>query len=287
MKLKTIATLFALLLASGVGCGQQNPESTGAPSAPQSQATAPQTPAPTAETPAAEQAASTGETVQEGAENASASTADAANILLAQAVTGPKTEPSSRWKAGTHYTEIKPAQPTGGSPDKVQVTEIFWYGCPHCYSLEPYLQSWMPKKAPYIHFNRVPVIWGPVHKLHAQLYYTLIALNREDLHIVAFRESQVGDHLIGRDIPDTERVQRAFAKRQGIEEEAFTKAYNSKEVADNVARAQEITLRYKIEDVPRAVINGKYMVDITSAGGQSNLIAIINDLAASEHNKKD
>ena len=40
------------------------------------------------------------------------------------------------------YELLEPAVPTG-SADKIEVVEIFWYGCPHCYSLEPYLEKWL------------------------------------------------------------------------------------------------------------------------------------------------
>ena len=51
---------------------------------------------------------------------------------------------------------------------KVEVVEVFWLGCPHCYALEPYIQSWLKNKPAYIEFVRVPVMWGPVHRAHAQ-----------------------------------------------------------------------------------------------------------------------
>lgn len=288
MQLKTVGALLALLLASGIGCGQQNTETAPTPSATQATAPEPQpaaeVPAKTTESPAEQESVAAGETVQE---SASASSADTANILLAEAVTPAKTNPASRWKEGVNYTLMKPAQPNTVGPDKVEVTEIFWYGCPHCYALEPYLQNWLQKKASYIQFNRIPVTWGPVHQLHARLYYTLLELKREDLHVAAFRESQVGDHLIGRDVADTERVQRAFAKRQGIDGDAFSKAYHSDEVAERVAKAVEFVIRYKIDNVPRIAINGKYLTDVTMAGGSpSQLLSLINDLAASEHKKE-
>src|SRR6266852_5061427 len=64
------------------------------------------------------------------------------------------------------------------SPGKVEVVEVFWLGCPHCYALEPFIQTWLKTKPAYIDFVRVPVMWGPVHRAHARLFYTLQALNR-------------------------------------------------------------------------------------------------------------
>ena len=76
----------------------------------------------------------------------------------------------------------RPASPAG----KVEVNEVFWYGCGHCYALDPALESWKAEKPAYVEFVRVPVIWGPMHRQHAKLYYTLQALRRPDLHSKVF-----------------------------------------------------------------------------------------------------
>ena len=94
--------------------------------------------------------------------------------------------PSGKWKPGVNYDPLVPAQPTNVSPGKVEVVEVFWLGCPHCYALEPFIQSWLKSKPAYIDFVRVPVMWGPVHRAHARLFYALQALNRSDLFEKAF-----------------------------------------------------------------------------------------------------
>ncbi len=74
-----------------------------------------------------------------------------------------------------------------------------------------------------------------------------------------------------------------FAKENGIDPEAFRKAYNSFAVNADLQRAEEIMQRYKVEGVPLVVINGKYITDVGKAGSHEQLIAEINDLAAGEH----
>ena len=66
------------------------------------------------------------------------------------------------------------------------MNEVFWYGCGHCYALDPTLENWRETKAKYIDFQRIPVIWGPPHRQHAKLFYTLQALGRGDLHAKVF-----------------------------------------------------------------------------------------------------
>lgn len=193
--------------------------------------------------------------------------------------------PAGRWVAGQHYRPLVPAQPTNVSPGKVEVVEVFWYGCPHCYALEPFVTSWLKNQPAGIEFVRIPVIWGPVHRAHAQLFYTLQALGKLDaLHQKAFEEIQRNGKPLAANGDDAEtlRQQVAFAKANGISESDYTKAFQSFTVQTKLQQAADLTRRYKVEGVPLIVINGKYVSDVGMAGGQANLISLINDLAASE-----
>src|SRR5512139_3508552 len=89
-------------------------------------------------------------------------------------------DPLSKWRAGKNYRLVENPQPPTVAAGKVEVSEVFWYGCSHCFALDPVLENWQTKKPAFIEFVRVPVIWGPVHRQHAKLYYTLQALHRLD-----------------------------------------------------------------------------------------------------------
>jgi protein dithiol oxidoreductase (disulfide-forming) len=191
--------------------------------------------------------------------------------------------PASKWKPGVNYKPIVPAQTTGAEPGQVEVTEIFWLGCGHCYALEPYLQTWKKNKADYIKFVQVPVMWGPAHRAHAKLFYTLEALGKGELAGKAFEEiHKNGNMLIANDDAQSLKMQLAFAKANGISEADFTREYNGFGVNTKLQRAEELTRRYKVEGVPLVIVNGKYQTDVGMAGGHNELIQVINDLAASE-----
>lgn len=194
--------------------------------------------------------------------------------------------PAGRWKAGVNYDPLVPAQPTTVGPGKVEIVEVFWLGCPHCAALEPYIQSWLKNKPAYVEFVRVPVMWGPAHRAHAHLFYALVALNRQDLVQKAFDAIQ-NQHqmLLGQSEDETLKAQQAFAKENGVSAEDYAKAYNSFTVNSNLQRAEQLTQRYHVEGVPLIVINGKFTTDVAKAGSQSNLIQVINDLAAAEHKR--
>lgn len=192
--------------------------------------------------------------------------------------------PGGKWKPGVNYDPIVPAQPTNVSPGKIEVVEVFWLGCPHCYALEPYVQKWLKNKPAYIEFVRVPVMWGPAHRAHARLFYTLQALNRPDLFERAFDAIQTAHQpLIAQSDDETLKLQEAFAQANGVNPDDYAKAYNSFSVNSNLQRAEELTQRYQVQGVPLVVVDGKYSTDVAKAGGPEELIHLIDDLAATEH----
>jgi thiol:disulfide interchange protein DsbA len=282
--MKRGARIPALLLLAGLAACSREP-APAAPEAPPPPAAAPA--AATSASPATPALATpAGESNAVDAEPADKSSAARERVgPLPEAVQ----QPAGRWQAGTHYRVVSPAQPTDVGTGKVEVIELFWYACPHCFALEPYVESWQKKKPAYVELVRVPVMWGPIHRAHAQLYYTLKALGK--LNTLNERAFQDIHHLVEQqqlplvapsDAAETLRMMTNWAKTNGIGTKDFTDAWNSFSVSKDLQSAEEITRRYKVEGVPLVVINGKYISDIGMTGGQANLISLIEDLAATE-----
>ena len=189
---------------------------------------------------------------------------------------------STRWEPGTHYDLLAVPQPTSVGRDKVEVIEIFWYGCSHCFSLDPALENWKQQKPAYIEFIRVPVIWSsPSHTQHARLYFTLQALDRLDLHPKVFEAIHRGGKLLAAPTDDAARAQQmAFLKEHGVSEQDFNNAYDSAAVKTNLRRAAHATEAYAAGSVPLIVVNGRYVTNVSQAGGTSQLLALIDDLAS-------
>ncbi len=193
--------------------------------------------------------------------------------------------PPGKWQPGVNYTVLVPAQPTSVAPGKVEVMEVFWLACPHCYALEPFLQGWLKNKPPYVEFVRVPVIWQPLHRAHAHLFYTLQALGRNDLIAKAF-ETIAQQHVLlasqEGDEDESLKLAQKFATDNGVSADDFTKAWNSFTVNADMRRAEDLTGRYHVESVPFIIVNGKYTTDVGRAGGEAKLIELIGDLSAAE-----
>ena len=212
-----------------------------------------------------------------------ASTVAAATSTASAAATS-----GTQWQDGVNYTRTVPAQPTNVPAGQVEVLEFFWYACPHCYALEPTVQTWLKSKAAYITFTRVPVEWNEGHRSLAHLFYALEAMGKlNDVHGEIFKEIQVnGDPLIGPDpnnVAAAERIQVSFIKKLGLSDADFEKAYQDMNVQTAMQRADQLVERYRVTAVPTFVVNGKYTTDVTMAGGPEKLMSLLSDLAAQEH----
>lgn len=188
-----------------------------------------------------------------------------------------------RFKQGVHYQLLTAAQPTGTEPGTVEVLEVFWYGCPHCYSLEPYIQAWrddgMPPQA---EFRRMPAALNPSWQILARAYYTAEALGVLDqAHGDMFREFHVNRNPL-----NTPELLATFFSRYGVSEEDFTAAFNSFAVQTKLRRADALTRRYRISGVPAIVVNGKYVTGASEAGGVNELFEVVDFLVEKEVNRE-
>jgi thiol:disulfide interchange protein DsbA len=186
---------------------------------------------------------------------------------------------SERFQMGVHYLRLSPTQPTSSGPDEVEVAEIFWYGCPHCYTFDPILERWRASIAEYVSFVRVPAVWNPLLQTHARAFYTAEALGKgAEMHSEFFREIHERGNTL-----DTEAQLQEFFGRFGVDAAAFKTAFDSFAVHAKLQRADELSRRYRIDSVPTIVVNGKYTTDGSSAGSYEDLLALVDELTAAEH----
>ena len=297
MRSRAIFVLSVVLALAACG-KQQAQERAATAAAPTTALTPPPRTGPAAPAQAAKLAHQNGdgsETVEDAAGDSGAHNAllaaVASSVMAATPAAAADLSGPTLWQEGVNYTRIVPAQPTAAAPGQVEVLEFFWYACPHCYDLDPLVESWRKTKPAYVSFSRVPVTWSNGHRALARLFYTMKSLGKLDqLHSEIFKEIQVnGDPLVARDPSDeaaTERIQATFAAKEGIPEATFRNEYeHGFSMTNDLRNADELVQRYRIDAVPRFVINGKYIADVASAGGPEKLIALVSDLAAQEHKR--
>lgn len=179
---------------------------------------------------------------------------------------------------GTHYERLSPTQPTSSGPEQIEVAEVFWYGCPHCYTFDPYLESWKENLPSDVSFVRIPALWNEVLQVHGRIYYTAEALNKVDeMHAAIFREMHVNRNSL-----DSPAAVQALFERFGVDAATFNNTFESFAVFTKLQRADELARRYRISSVPTVIVNGKYTTDATKAGGYPQLLAVIDELVAME-----
>jgi thiol:disulfide interchange protein DsbA len=182
---------------------------------------------------------------------------------------------SARPAEGSNYVVLSPAQPVDAD-GKIEVIEFFWYGCPHCYKLEPLVDVWqksLPKDAV---FKRVPAVFNDQWAIAARVYYTLDALGEETRVRRALFDAI---HKEGLKITD-ESDMAAWAGKHGIDAQKFKAAYNSFAVQGKVARAQQMTQSYKLNGVPTFVVQGKYLAGAEMNGDGQPLLDVTSYLVA-------
>jgi thiol:disulfide interchange protein DsbA len=176
------------------------------------------------------------------------------------------------------YQHVQPAQPTQAQPGKIEVLEFFWYGCPHCYAMEPHVDKWLQSKPADVEFIRVPGVLNKVWMAHARAYYTAQKLGVLDqIHQPLFNAL----HRERRKIFSEDEL-RAFFEEKGVKPEDFTRIFNSHDIEIRVKQAYMLAQNYRLTGVPAFIVNGKYATSGQLAGTYENIIATINTLIEME-----
>lgn len=184
-------------------------------------------------------------------------------------------------EAGKQYVELSSAVPVA-KPGKIEVVELFWYGCPHCYHFEPTINPWIAKLPDDVNFVRVPAMFGGVWDLHGQMFITLQTMGVEaKVHSAVFEAIQKDGKKLA-----TPEEMADFLVTQGVDKDAFLKTYNSFGVKGQVANAKRLGMAYQISGVPALIVNGKYRFDIGSSGGPEQALDVADQLIAKERASK-
>ena len=161
---------------------------------------------------------------------------------------------AATFKAGEDYKVV--ANPTPAPKGKIVVREFFWYGCPHCFRLEPHMQTWLKTMPKDVTFVRTPAAMNPVWEGNARGYFVSEALGvRQKVHLALFHAIHEG----GQQIFD-QASQAKFYARYGIPEAKFNSMFNSFPITAKVAESNKLAQQYQLSGVPAVVVNGKYVV---------------------------
>ena len=181
--------------------------------------------------------------------------------------------------AESGYETLENAVPTAVDEGQVEVVELFWYGCPHCYSLEPALTDWAEAKPDNVVLTRMPAIFRKGWVPGAKAYYTALMLGvEEQLHPVLFKAV----HVDGGQLSSAQEIEALFVA-EGISAEVFRTEYEGFAVDRMVRAAIKATRDYRITGVPSMIVNGKYRTTATLAGGSNEaMLEVVDQLIVGE-----
>lgn len=177
------------------------------------------------------------------------------------------------------YTQISTEKQT--ESDQIIIYEFFWYGCPHCFNLEPTMdriEADLDKDAKVV---KVPVALRDSWLPHAKLYYTLSQMDKiDDFHNLIFEEIHIEDNRL-----DTKETMTQFLGDNGIDTKKFLEKYNSYGTEARIKKASNLARKYQINSVPTIVVNGKYLTSGSFVSSYDELYSVVNLLVERERNE--
>ncbi|WP_439857689.1 thiol:disulfide interchange protein DsbA/DsbL [Pseudomonas syringae] len=197
--------------------------------------------------------------------------------LVAASLFGMSAQAATPIEAGKQYVELTPAVlPTDKT--KIEVVEVFWYGCPHCYAFEPTINPWVEKLPSDVKFVRIPAMFGGPWDAHGQLFITLDTMGVEQkVHAAVFEAIQKG----GKRLTDKNDM-ADFLATQGIDKTKFLETFDSFAVKGKINTYKELAKKYQVTGVPTMIVNGKYRFDLGTAGGPEKTLEVADQLIAKE-----
>lgn len=184
-------------------------------------------------------------------------------------------------EAGKTYYEL--SNPVSVAvPGKIEVVELFWYGCPHCYAFEPVVNPWAEKLPSDVNFVRLPAMFGGPWDAHGQMFLTLEAMGVEHkVHAAVFNAIQKE----GKRLTDKDEM-ADFLATQGVEKAKFLQTFDSFAIKGKIAKAKDLAKKYEISGVPTMIVDGKYRFDLGTAGGPEQALNVADQLIAKERAAK-
>ncbi len=176
-------------------------------------------------------------------------------------------------KPGVNFKTTKNIIPTE-SKDKIEVVELFWYGCIHCFNMDPYLDKWADNLPKDVTFKRIPAIPRKDWIESAKAYYALETLGvvnklHEKLFDAIHKEKSLKHN-------DTRALIKWISVNGKLDKKDVESAFNSFSMKAKLSRSYKIFKSAGATGVPTMIIDGKYFTSSTMAGGEQNAIDIMN-----------
>lgn len=186
---------------------------------------------------------------------------------------------AAEFEEGVQYQRLSVPVKTS-TDDKIEVVEVFWYGCPHCFRLEPMVEKWLETKPDNVKFVRIPAALGRAWEIHAKAFYVAKILGILDkVHRPLFDAI----HVEGKRLNTPDQMAEFFAE-YGVDKQTFDKVFNSFELETDYRRSQQLVREYGVTGVPTFIVDGKYLTTGSMAGSEEKIFDVVNYLIKKEEN---
>ena len=166
------------------------------------------------------------------------------------------------------YTVLPNALPVE-NPAKVEVAEFFWYGCIHCYNLEPAIEAWAPKLPADAYFRRIPAVFNERWAVDAGIYYAFESLGLLGKLHRPFFDSIHKDRLKS----DNPAALAEWLEKRGVDTRKFDESLKSFGVQSKVKRAAQFSAASKIDGTPALMVHGRYTISTEQGRTPSGMLA--------------
>lgn len=176
------------------------------------------------------------------------------------------------------YVQISTERQTDSK--NIVVYEFFWYGCPHCFNLEPTINRLEADAQNDTEIIKIPVALRNSWLPHAKLFYALKQMNKVDeLHDLIFEEIHLENNPL-----NTSQQMIDFLGKNGVDTKKFIEHYESFGTEARVKKADRLARQYQINSVPTIIVNGKYLTSGSYVTSYDELYSVINLLVDRERN---
>lgn len=176
--------------------------------------------------------------------------------------------------AGRDFSVLAPEQPVEAAKGKIEVIEFFWYGCPHCYNLEPFVEDWLKKLPADVQFRHVPAVFNERWARDAATFYTFEAMGVLDRVHRPFFDAIHVDRL-KLDVP---QALSDWLQKNKVDQAKFDETSRSFGVQSKVRRAQQLSVAYKIDGTPTMGVHGRYTVSPEQGRSQKGMFETVDFL---------
>lgn len=200
-------------------------------------------------------------------------------VLAATVLAGPslaEEAAAAAYQEGRHYVRL-PTPVETRNPDRIEVVELFSYGCIHCFNFDPAVERWLETVSDDVDFHRIPAVFNAYWAALAQAFYTAELLDvLGEVHTPIFE----GVHVYRLEMNREQLLARLFEREADVEPDEFLRVFNSFGVQSRVRKADASTRMYRATGVPTMIVGGTYRIETDMAGGQEQMLDVVDYLVA-------